>query len=130
MFYPQGKTQENLMGRHPQPPPPRLVRPSVKSQFYFNSDKEVVTEGFFLSSFFACKICNQHPQNKKTSILPLSYRSLSPIPPLPPTHLIIIVDVTELVLPLLGEGILPVMAYRGRPCPKGVHFSGFRYMKG
>ena len=84
MFYPQGKTQENLMGRHPQPPPPRLVRPSVKSQFYFNSDKEVVTEGFFLSSFFACKICNQHPQNKKTSILPLSYRSLSPIPPLPP----------------------------------------------
>ena len=67
------------------PPPPTLtVRPSVKSQFYFNSDKEVVTEGFFLSSFFACKICNHRPQNKKTNILPLSYGSLSPLPSPPP----------------------------------------------
>ena len=83
-FIPKEKLRKTLWGDIHSRPPPRLVRPSVKSQFYFNSDKEVVTEGFFLSSFFACKICNQHPQNKKTSILPLSYRSLSPIPPLPP----------------------------------------------
>ena len=67
-------------------PPTLTVRPSVKSQFYFNSDKEVVTEGFFLSSFFACKICNHRPQNKKTNILPLSYGSLSPLPSPPPPH--------------------------------------------
>ena len=102
-------------------PPPPSVRPSVKSQFYFNSDKEVVTEGFFLSSFFACKICNHRPQNKKTNILPLSYGSLSPLPsPPPPPHLIIIVKVTELGLPLPGEGILPIMVYTGRPRLKGV----------
>ena len=108
-------------------PPPPPVRPSVKSQFYFNSDKEVVTEGFFLSSFFACKICNHHPQNKKTNILRLSYVSLSPLaspgappPPPPATHLILIVEVTELGLPLPGEGILPIMVYTGRPRLKGV----------
>ena len=65
------------MGGSTPPPPP--VRPSVKSQFYFNSDKEVVTEGFFLSSFFACKICNHRPQNKKTNILCLSYVSLATV---------------------------------------------------
>ena len=73
------------MGWSTPPPPP--VPPSVKSQFYFNSDKEVVTEGFFLSSFFARKICNHRPQNRKTNILPLSYGSLSPLPsPSPPPH--------------------------------------------
>ena len=120
-FIPKEKTQENLMGGSTPPPPP--VRPSVKSQFYFNSDKEVVTEGFFLSSFFACKICNHRPQNKKTNILCLSYVSLSPLPspPSPPaTHLITIVEVTELGLPLPGEGILPIMVYTGRPRLKGV----------
>ncbi len=29
-----------------------------------------------------------------------------------------------------GGGVLPIMAYTGRLCPKGVPFSGFRYMKG
>ena len=29
-----------------------------------------------------------------------------------------------------GMGILPIMAYTGRLRPKGVSFSGFRYMKG
>ena len=29
-----------------------------------------------------------------------------------------------------GGGELPIMAYTGRLCPKGVPFSGFRYMKG
>ena len=29
-----------------------------------------------------------------------------------------------------GGGILPIMAYMGRLCPKGEPFSGFRYMKG
>ena len=121
-FIPKEKTQENRMGGST--PHPRPVRPSVKSQFYFNSHKEVVTEGFFLSSFFACKICNHRPQNKKTNILPLSYGgtgSLSPLPsPPPPTHLIIIVEVTKLGLPLPGEGILPIMVYTGRPRLKGV----------
>ena len=116
---PRKKLRKTLWGDAP--PPPLTVRPSVKSQFYFNSDKEVVTEGFFLSSFFACKICNHRPQNKKTNILPLSYGSLSPLPsPPPPTHLIIIVEVTELGLPLPGEGILPIMVYTGRPRLKGV----------
>ena len=120
MFYPQGKNSGKPFGGIHPPPPPH-VRPSVKSQFYFNSDKEVVTEGFFLSSFFACKICNHRPQNKKTNILPLSYGSLSPLPsPPPPTHLIIIVEVTKLGLPLPGEGILPIMVYTGRPRLKGV----------
>ena len=27
-------------------------------------------------------------------------------------------------------GVLPIMAYMERLLPKGVHFSGFRYMKG
>ena len=27
-------------------------------------------------------------------------------------------------------GVLPIMAYRGRLRPKGIPFSGFRYMKG
>jgi len=27
-------------------------------------------------------------------------------------------------------GALPIMAYTGRLCPKGVPFSGFRYIKG
>jgi len=30
---------------------------------------------------------------------------------------------------LPGGGALPIMAYTGRLCPKGVPFSGFRYMK-
>ena len=121
MFYPQGKNSGKPYGGIHPPPPVRL---SVKSQFYFNSDKEVVTEVFFLSSFFACKIWNHRPQNKKTNILPLSYGSLSPLPspppPPPPTHLIIIVEVTELGLPLPGEGILPIMLYMGRPRLKEV----------
>ena len=29
-----------------------------------------------------------------------------------------------------GGGVLPIMAYTGRLCPKGVPFSGFRYIKG
>ena len=29
-----------------------------------------------------------------------------------------------------GGGALPIMAYMGRLCPKGVPFSGFRYIKG
>jgi len=29
-----------------------------------------------------------------------------------------------------GGGVLPIMAYTGRLRPKGVPFSGFRYMKG
>ena len=29
-----------------------------------------------------------------------------------------------------GMGVLPMMAITGRLCPKGVPFSGFRYMKG
>jgi len=29
-----------------------------------------------------------------------------------------------------GRGVLPIMAYTGRVRPKGVSFSGFRYMKG
>ena len=29
-----------------------------------------------------------------------------------------------------GGGVPPIMAYTGRPRPKGVLFSGFRYMKG
>ena len=29
-----------------------------------------------------------------------------------------------------GGGGLPIMAYTGSLCPKGVPFSGFRYMKG
>jgi len=29
-----------------------------------------------------------------------------------------------------GRGVLPIMAYTGRLCPKGVPFSGFRYIKG
>ena len=115
---PRKKLRKTLWG---DPPPPLSVRPSGKSQFYFNSDKEGVTEGFFLSTFFACKICNHRPQNEKTNILPLSYGSLSPLPsPPPPTHLIIIVEVTELGLPLPGEGILPIMVYMGRPRLKGV----------
>ena len=28
------------------------------------------------------------------------------------------------------QGVLPIMAYTGRLRPKGVPFSGFRYMKG
>jgi len=27
-------------------------------------------------------------------------------------------------------GVIPLMAYTGRLCPKGVTFSGFRYIKG
>ena len=29
-----------------------------------------------------------------------------------------------------GGGVLPMMAYTGRLCPKGVSFSGFKYVKG
>ena len=29
-----------------------------------------------------------------------------------------------------GGGLLPIMAYMGRLSPKGVPFSGFRYLKG
>ena len=29
-----------------------------------------------------------------------------------------------------GWGVLPIMAYTGRLRPKGVPFSGFRYIKG
>ena len=29
-----------------------------------------------------------------------------------------------------GGGVLPIMAYTGRLRPKGVPFSGFKYMKG
>jgi len=29
-----------------------------------------------------------------------------------------------------GRGVLPIMAYTGRLPPKGVAFSGFRYIKG
>ena len=29
-----------------------------------------------------------------------------------------------------GERVLSMMAYKGRLCPKGLSFSGFRYMKG
>ena len=29
-----------------------------------------------------------------------------------------------------GGGVLPIMAYTGRLCPKGLPFSRFRYMKG
>ena len=29
-----------------------------------------------------------------------------------------------------GGGVLPIRAYMGRLCPKGVSFSGFRYIKG
>ena len=29
-----------------------------------------------------------------------------------------------------GGGVLPIMAYTGRLRPKGVPFSGFRYIKG
>ena len=29
-----------------------------------------------------------------------------------------------------GGGVLPIMAYMGRLRPKGVPFSGFRYIKG
>jgi len=29
-----------------------------------------------------------------------------------------------------GGGVLPIMAYTGRLCPKGVLFSGFRHIKG
>ena len=29
-----------------------------------------------------------------------------------------------------GGGVLPIMAYTGRFRPKGIPFSGFRYMKG
>ena len=29
-----------------------------------------------------------------------------------------------------GGGVLPVMAYMGKLCPKGVPFSGFKCMKG
>ena len=31
---------------------------------------------------------------------------------------------------LPGKGLLPIMAYTGRLCPKRVPFSGFRYIKG
>ena len=34
------------------------------------------------------------------------------------------------VLDTDGGGVLPIMAYKGRLLPKGVTFSGFRYMKG
>ena len=29
-----------------------------------------------------------------------------------------------------GGGVLPMTAYKGRLCPKGVSFSGFKCMKG
>ena len=29
-----------------------------------------------------------------------------------------------------GGGVLPIMAYTGRLCPKGVPFSAFRFIKG
>ena len=29
-----------------------------------------------------------------------------------------------------NQGVLPIMAYTGRLCPKGVPFSGFRYIRG
>ena len=31
---------------------------------------------------------------------------------------------------LIARGVLPMMAYTGKLLPKGVPFSGFRYMKG
>ena len=82
----------------------------------------------FLGVQMLIKELKLNPQNRLT----LSYGSLSPLsfPPPPPTHLIIIVEVTELVLPLPGEGVLPIMAYMGGGAPKRVPFLCFRYMKG
>ena len=34
------------------------------------------------------------------------------------------------LMPPPGGGVLPIMAYTGRLRPKGVPFSGFRYIKG
>ena len=130
MFYPQGKTQENLMGRHPQPHPPALYVRALSHNFILTLIRKLSLRVSFFPVSLLAKSATSTPKIKRQASYPCHIGVFPPSLPSPPTHLIIIVDVTELVLPLLGEGILPVMAYRGRPCPKGVHFSGFRYMKG
>ena len=112
------------------PPPPALYVRALSHNFILTLIRKLSLRVSFFPVSLLAKSATSTPKIKRQASYPCHIGVFPPSLPSPPTHLIIIVDVTELVLPLLGEGILPVMAYRGRPCPKGVHFSGFRYMKG
>ena len=111
-------------------PPPALYVRALSHNFILTLIRKLSLRVSFFPVSLLAKSATSTPKIKRQASYPCHIGVFPPSLPSPPTHLIIIVDVTELVLPLLGEGILPVMAYRGRPCPKGVHFSGFRYMKG
>ena len=129
-FIPKEKLRKTLWGDiHSRPPPALYVR-ALSHNFILTLIRKLSLRVSFFPVSLLAKSATSTPKIKRQASYPCHIGVFPPSLPSPPTHLIIIVDVTELVLPLLGEGILPVMAYRGRPCPKGVHFSGFRYMKG
>ena len=111
-------------------PPPALYVRALSHNFILTLIRKLSLRVSFFPVSLLAKSATSTPKIKRQASYPCHIGVFPPSLPSPPTHLIIIVDVTELVLPLRGEGILPVMVYRGRPCPKGVHFSGFRYMKG
>ena len=63
--------------------------------------------------------------------------SLSPTPTAPPTNKKVLITSTSVLFTDVspatrggGGGVLPIMDYKGRLRPKGVPFSGWRYIKG
>ena len=128
-FIPKEKLRKTVWGGIHSPPPPLYVR-ALSHNFILTLIRKLsLRVSFFPVSLLAKSATSTHKIKRQTSY-PCHMGVFPPSLPSPPTHLIIIVEVTELVLPLPREGILPVMAYTGRSCPKGVPFSGFRYMKG
>ena len=107
-----------MRGIHP--PHPLYVRALSHNFIFILIRKLSLRVSFFPVSLLA-KSATIAPKIKRQTSYPSHMGVLHPFPPLPPpTHLIIIVEVTELGLPLPGEGILPIMVYTGRPRLKGV----------
>ena len=110
-----------MRGIHP--PHPLYVRALSHNFIFILIRKLSLRVSFFPVSLLA-KSATIAPKIKRQTSYASHMWVFHPLPPLPPpppvTHQIIIVEVTELGLPLPGEGILPIMVYTGRPRLKGV----------
>ena len=102
------------------PPPPLYVR-ALSHNFILILIRQLSLRVSFFPVSLLAKSATIAPKIKRQTSYPSHMGVFHPFPPLPPpTHLIIIVEVTELGLPLPGEGILPIMVYTERPRLKGV----------
>ena len=117
---PRKKLRKTLWGDAP--PPPSLYVRALSHNFILILIRKLSLRVSFFPVSLLAKSATIAPKIKRQTSYPSHMEVFHPVPPLPPPppHLLSIVEVTELGLPLPGEGILPIMVYTGRPRLKGV----------